>query len=241
MTPDPDSAPAAPARADASSDLLLAMLADARLPTGSHAHSAGLEPAVLAGLTDGGRHLKDVPAYAATRLATVTATEAGAAVVARHHWLLGHRDLRDVEEAWCARTASPALRAASRALGRGYLRLATSLWPEALNASFDRGAAPPRPVVLGVVAAVAGLPALSLARLVGYDDVQSIVSAALKLVPLDPAEGMRWVLALHPAIDTMAEAVAGLTDPALIPARGAPMTDVNAEMHALTTRRLFSA
>ncbi len=43
----------------ASPDLLLAMLADARLPTGSHAHSAGLEPAVLAGLTDGGRRLEE--------------------------------------------------------------------------------------------------------------------------------------------------------------------------------------
>ncbi len=133
------------------------------------------------------------------------------------------------------------MRASSRALGRGYLRLAAGLWPEALGAGVDRTAAPPRPIALGVVGAVAGLPALSLARLVGYDDVQSIVSAALKLVPLDPAHGMRWVLALHPAIEAMAAAVADLTDPDDIPARGAPMTDVHAEPHALTTRRLFSA
>ncbi|MCU1538162.1 MAG: Urease accessory protein UreF-like protein [Humibacillus sp.] len=224
-----------------SPDLVLAMLADARLPTGSHAHSAGLEPAVLAGLTDGGRRLEDVPAYAATRLTTVTATEAGAAVVARHLWLAGLRDLRDLEDAWCARTPSPAIRASSRALGRGYLRLATGLWPDTLDGAFGRTAAPPRPIALGVVAAVAGLPALALARLVGYDDVQSIVSAALKLVPLDPARGMRWVLDLHPAIEAMAVSVAETTDPDDIPSRGAPMTDVHAEVHALTTRRLFSA
>ena len=56
-TPSP---PAAGAAAPATRDsgpapsttalLVLAMLADARLPTGAHAHSAGLEPAIHAGL-----------------------------------------------------------------------------------------------------------------------------------------------------------------------------------------------
>lgn len=225
-------------------DLVFALLADARLPTGSHAHSAGLEPAVLAGLTDGGRRLGDVPEYAATRLATVTATEAGAAVVARHLWLGGRRDasdLAEVTDAWSARTPSAAVRQASRSLGRGYLRLAVALWPGELLGAFTSGAAPPRPVVLGVVAAATGLSARQVAEVVGYDDVQSIVGAALKLLPLDPVEGMRWVLELHPAIAAMAGRVEAITTPDDIPSAGAPMIDAWAEAHATTTRRLFSA
>ncbi len=55
------------------------LLADARLPTGAHTQSAGLEPAMRHGVS-----LADVPAYIRTRLRTVVAVEAGAAVVARH-------------------------------------------------------------------------------------------------------------------------------------------------------------
>ncbi|MBD7917277.1 Urease accessory protein UreF-like protein [Cellulomonas sp. Sa3CUA2] len=260
-------------RSDGASALLvLAMLADARLPTGAHAHSAGLEPAVQAGLLTpappltggrgtghpatrtppatgastaprggggrGGEDVARVPALAATRLRTVTATEAGAAVVARHLWL-DRRDLAPVEHAWAARTPSPAVRDAARRLGRGYLRLALALWPDDLDGAFPAGSAPPRPLVAGAIGAVTGLDALQVALLVGYDDVQTIASAALKLTPLDPATTTRWVLDLHPAVAAMAADVAHLTDPDDIPSAGAPMTDAWAQTHARTTRRLF--
>ncbi|GAA2002155.1 hypothetical protein GCM10009799_31640 [Nocardiopsis rhodophaea] len=52
------------------------LLADARLPTGGHAHSATLEGAVAAGLEP-----KSVPAYIEARLRTVARTEAAAAVL----------------------------------------------------------------------------------------------------------------------------------------------------------------
>lgn len=224
----------------ASPHLVLAMLADARLPTGSHAHSAGLEPAVIAGLSAQGRALDEVPTFARSRLRTVTATEAGASVVARHHWLDG-RPLSEVTEAWAARTPSGAMRAATCQLGRGYLRLAHGLWPDEMGSAFERGAAPPRPVVLGVIGAVTDLSSRQVAQLVGYDDVQTIASAALKLVPLDPVVATRWVLQLHPDIDAMADAVEHLTEPSQIPARAAPVLDEHAERHAITTRRLFHA
>lgn len=223
-----------------SPQLVLAMLADARLPTGSHAHSGGLEPAVIAGLSDQGRRPDEIPAFAWARLRTVTATEAGTAVVARYRWLAGG-SLSGVADAWAARTPSAAVRAATRQLGRGYLRLAYGLWPEEMAGAFERGAAPPRPLVLGVIGAVTGLSSRQVAQLVGYDDVQAIASAALKLVPLDPIEAMRWVLQLHPEVDAMADAVERLTEPAEIPASGAPVLDENAERHAVTTRRLFHA
>ncbi len=224
----------------ASPQLVLAMLADARLPTGAHAHSAGLEPAVLGGLSGDGRRLDEIPAFARSRLRTVTATEAGAAVVARHHWLEGH-PLWDVEEAWAARTPSGAVRAAARQLGRGYLRLAHGLWPDEMAGAFEAGSAPPRPLVLGVIGAICDLTPRQVAQLVGYDDVQTIASAALKLVPLDPVVATRWVLRLHPDIDALADEVEHLTGPAQIPARGGPVLDGDAERHAHSTRRLFHA
>ena len=62
------------------SEVLLMLLADARLPTGAHTQSAGLEPALRGGYGARGR----ARTYIEARLGTVTAVEAGAAVLARH-------------------------------------------------------------------------------------------------------------------------------------------------------------
>jgi urease accessory protein len=59
------------------SELMMMLLADARLPTGAHTQSAGLEPALRAGMP-----ASAVPAYIRARLRTVTLLEAAAAVLA---------------------------------------------------------------------------------------------------------------------------------------------------------------
>jgi urease accessory protein len=218
-------------------ELVSMMLADARFPSGGYAQSGGLEPAVRAGLSD-------VPGFAAARLRTIAAVDAGTAVVARHVASTGSSSpadpsLADVEDAWAARTPSRPLRDAARLTGRGYLRLAGRLWPEV------RGLLPavsvPRPVVVGVVGAVTGMSASQVARLVGYDDVQTVASAALKLLPLDPAEVARWVVSLHGPVEQLVDSVAGLTSPDDIPDRGAPAVDVHAEQHRREEMRLFHA
>jgi urease accessory protein len=223
-----------------SAELVAMMLADARFPSGGFAQSAGLEPAVRAGLTDGGVRPEDVPRFAAARLRTVVAVDAGTAVVSRHVALAGADEvtLRHVEEAWAARTPSRPLREAARLTGRGYLRLAGRLWPDVLR-HLPSSAAVPRPVVVGVVGAVTGLPATQVARLVGYDDVQTVASAALKLLPLDPAEVARWTLSLHDRVEAMVSCVADLVHPDQIPDRGAPAVDVQAEQHRRAAMRLF--
>jgi len=210
------------------------LLADARLPAAGHTQSAGLEPGLARGLDPGG-----LPAYCRTRLATVTRTEAATAVVARHR-AVALAPLWPVEEAWAARTPSDAMRATSRAMGRGLLRLARRVWPDAVERWPDE-ARPPRGLVLGAVAADAGLPAVDLARIVAYDDVQTVLAAALKLLPLDPADAASWCASLLPDIDRFAEELAGLTDPDDIPATGSPEIEGWAQAHARTTRRLFSA
>ncbi|MGW1108007.1 urease accessory protein UreF [Streptomyces sp. NPDC002540] len=214
------------------SSLLLALLGDARLPSGGHAQSAGLEPALRAGTTSA-----EVPAYLRTRLRTVTRVEAATAVVARAV-AAGGGDLAEVEAAWAARTPSQALRANGRRLGRGYLRVLQALWPGPLDA---RARTWSRPVVLGLLAHRAGMEPADLARLVGYDDAQTVTAALLKLEPQDPLLITAWVNGLLPDIDEMAGQVAHLRTPAQIPAHGAPLIERWAETHDTTTERLFSA
>lgn len=222
-----------------SPELVALMLADARLPTGGHTQSAGLEPAVRAGLGDDGRTVEDVAAYARDRLRTVVRVEAGTAVVARHLTVSGS-DPAKVLPYWSARTPSHALRGASERMGRGYLRLAETVWPAVLD-HLPRDAEIARPVVLGVVGAVTGMTGEWIARLAAYDDAQTLVSASLKLLPVDPAVAASWIVRLHRDIEAVASAVAGLTDPEKIPAHGAPLIDLYAEQHTTERMRLFHA
>ncbi|WP_328291636.1 hypothetical protein OG218_02575 [Kineococcus sp. NBC_00420] len=217
-----------------SPDLLLTLLADARLPVGGHTQSAGLEPAV----THGGVTAADVPEFLRGRLTTVVAVEAGTAVVARHHVLAG-LDLEPVEDAWAARTPSGPLRTVSRTLGRGYLRLAGRTWPDPVWAHLGR--TPPRPLVLGALAAVAGLDAARLVRLCGHEDIATVTAAALKLDPCDPLETTGWALAAHPLVEELVERCAGLTEASAIPAGSAPTLERFSLLHDRTKQRLFHA
>ena len=219
-----------------STELLLMLLADARLPTAGHTQSGGLEPALRGGLDPS--QLVD---YCRARLATVTLTEAATAVVCRHRALVG-QGTEDVELAWAARTPSDAQRTASRAMGRAYRRLALHLWPDSAVLG-ELGAVRhlSRPRVLGLVAAAGGLGSGQLVRLVGYNDVQTVVSASLKLSPGDPMEAAGWVLGLREDIESMVPKCTDLIDPEAIPAASSPVVEAWAQAHASTTRRLFSA
>ncbi|PZF80866.1 urease accessory protein UreF [Jiangella anatolica] len=220
-------------------ELLLMLLADARLPAAGHTQSGTAEAALAHGLA-----AAELPGYVSARLASVTCVEAGTAVVARAVLLRsgGTAQLADVAAAWAARTPSPALREAARVQARALLRLADRLWPEAGALQAVRELIRPcRAVVLGAVAAHVGLGAAALARLVGYDDVQTVCAAALKLVPMDPAVVTGWVHDALPDIDQLAATVAELTEPASIPAVGSPQIEAWAQAHAATSRRLFRA
>lgn len=215
------------------------LLADGRLPTGAHSQSAGVEPALRFGL-----RLDRLPDYLAVRLQTVTTTEAAAAVVARHSWTtVAPADrpavLAEVDAAWRARTPSDALRDAADLLGRSYLRLAATVWE--LDALRAAGRVWCRAVVLGATAAAAGLDGAATARLVGYDDVQAAISAALKLQPFDPATGVRWAVEAAGEVEALVDRVADLTSPGDIPAAGAPQLEEWGQRHRDTERRLFRA
>ncbi len=217
-------------------ELLLMLLGDARLPTSGHTQSGGLEPALMGGLDPA-----DLDGYCRTRLETVTRTEAATAVVCRSRAAAG-RLTDDVEFAWAARTPSPALREASRTLGRAYRRVALRLWPDApALAELSTSTRPSRPRVLGLVAAETGLSGPALARLVAYEDLQSVLAASLKLLPGDPVDMTARLLGLAPVIDAVVQRVAALTEPDEIPAWSAPLVEAWAEAHATAERRLFRA
>lgn len=239
------------------------LLADSRLPSGAYSHSAGLEPAVLAGLGVDG-----VYPYLVSRLQTVVRMEACAAVLAfRTAQAIRCADpgtefrdtagnevrtggtaaqtpgFAELEAALDARTPSAAQRDASRRLGRGMLRLAGTLkaGDPAVALLARTVPKPTRPVALGVTAAALGMAEGPLARLCCYDDAQSVVAAALKLLPIDPMTATGWILAAETEINAVAEsalAARGLED---LPALSAPWMEHWAEDHTTRTRRLFVA
>lgn len=220
---------------DASAHTVGMLLADARLPSGGHAQSAGLEPALLGGLP-----VDHVPAFLLARARTVSIVDAATAVTARHAALDG-LSLAPVERAWAARTPSRALRDASRDLGRGLLRLATQVWPQVPPLLLGVHGVAARPLVLGAIAAHAGVDAAALVRLSIYDDMACAVAALLKLEPGDPAQGVRLVLDACASVEPQVHQLAALTNPDHIPAAAAPHAEAWAEAHALTSRRLFRA
>ncbi|GEP48947.1 urease accessory protein [Microbacterium saccharophilum] len=221
---------------DSATHTVSLLLADARLPSGGHAFSAGVEPAIQGGLPRA-----DVGAFLRARALTTTRVDAATAVVARRAGLTGG-SYAPVERAWAARTPSRAARTASMDLGRGLLRLAQRLWPQspAITALSARGAAAaPRPIVLGAIAAHTGLDAETLVRVAVYDDMAGGVAALLKLEPGDPVEGVRLVMDACAAVDPFIEQLAMTDTPAAIPAASAPQAEAWTELHAATNRRLF--
>ncbi|HEY9352799.1 MAG TPA: urease accessory UreF family protein [Nocardioides sp.] len=219
-----------------SDDLLMMLLADARLPVAGHTQSGQLEAAVRSGLTG-----EQVPVFMRSRLASVVRVEAGTAVVALHRLRAG-LPLEPVYDAWAARTPAAPMRDTSRTLGRALLRLVRRLFPDSPHVAEVAGIERPcRPIVLAAAAATGGIAPASLVRLVAYDDLQTVASASLKLLPLDPLDATSWVHDLLPEAERLAAEVAPLTEPQDIPAPSAPQLDLWAQTHAHTTRRLFSA
>ncbi|PZU40560.1 MAG: urease accessory protein [Microbacterium sp.] len=211
------------------------LLADARLPSGGYAFSSGLEPALQGGMPPG-----QIAAFLRARARTTTIVDAATAVAARAAGIRSDR-YAPIERAWAARTPSRAARNSSRELGRGLLRLASNLWPDSPPIAGLAREGWSRPVVLGGVAAHAGIDAEALVRIAIYDDMACAVAALLKLEPGDPVDGVRLVIDACAAVESLVPILAQITSPDAIPASSAPQSEAWAEAHATITRRLFRA
>jgi urease accessory protein len=217
------------------------ILADARTPSGGHAHSGGLETAISEGLT-----LAEVPGFIRARMSTVGRCEAALAAHAAAASTVEELLALDLEAA--ARTLAEPLRRASRRLGRGLLRTACTWWPEHQLLAGYRAASDstPRPVALGAIARAGGLSPSEAARLSLYDDAATVAAAAVKLTALDAAVASGWLVSLAAEIDALAaqgpREVGGphSTDPWL-PSTSTPLLDRRALAHAAADRRLFAS
>ncbi|MFJ3414878.1 urease accessory protein UreF [Streptomyces sp. NPDC086082] len=219
----------------------LLVLADGRFPAGGHAHSGGAEAAVKAGRITGASSLG---AFCRGRLHTAGLVSAAVAAAA----VLG-ADPGELDRAVDARTPSPALRLASRKLGRQLMRAARAAWPsgelDALAGEFPKGAH--QPVVLGVVARAAGLGAEDAAYCAAYESVSGAASATVRLLSLDPFEATAVLARLAPELDLVADraveagrgVVAGGVDE--LPCASAPLLEIGAEAHAAWAVRLFAS
>lgn len=208
-----------------SSLAMLLTLADSRLPTGGHVHSGGVEEAITSGLlTD----VATLRAYLIRRIRT-NGVVAASLAVAVHTGALA-AGAADAETD--ARTPAPAAREASRAQGRGLVRLARRVWPQQ---SWDTlGIRPHLPVAAGAVGAAAALDPGQTALSVVYTTMTGSATAAQRLLALDPADVAALTFELSALCDeAAAEAVTGLAD------LSDPLLDVLAQRHTERDRPLF--
>lgn len=274
----------------------LLTLSDARLPTGGHAHSGGVEQAISAGVVTDAATLAD---FLHRRLHTVGPVAAALAAAACHAvgcqsdvindaerhprptpsgvGLPAGRDgrggraeasaqgevdgpldgtarrLAELDAEVDARTPSPALRGASRSLGRGLARLGKRAWPHTAWAGLPDS--PHHSIALGVAAAAGGVDPHGAAEVAAYLAISGPATAAQRLLSLDPLTVASITAGLCARIDAVADrawpdpigpltAAAGLFAP---PARSDmsalsdPWFDLLAENHAARKDRLFAS
>lgn len=203
----------------------LLALADSRLPTGGHVHSGGVEEAVSSGVV---ADLPTLRSFLRRRIRT-QGLVAGSLAAAVH---AGSLSVPEADRETDARTPAPAARQASRAQGRGLLRLARRVWPDE---DWDAlGATPHLAVAAGVGGRAAGLTVEQTALSVVYTTMTGSATAAQRLLALDPGEVAALTFELAPLCDqTAAAAVKELAD------LSDPLLDVLAQRHSQRERPLF--
>jgi urease accessory protein len=210
------------------------LLADGRLPTGGHVHSAGVESAV-----DDGRivDVETLGAYLLGRLHTVGLTEAALAAAA----VLQPGALAQLDAEADARITVPELRLVSRRLGRQLVRVAGRCWPDPVLATLPDDAH--QPVALGAVGIAAGLDALTVARIAIHHVTTTAAQSALRLLGLDPFAVAALTASLAVEGERVAmEALFAAGGPIHeLPARTGPVVEIAAATHASLTTRLFAS
>jgi urease accessory protein len=205
----------------------LLTLSDSRLPTGGHVHSGGVEEAVTEGLV---RDLVTLRAFLNRRIRTTGLVTASVAAAVHG----GSLAVTGADAEIDARTPAPAARQASRAQGRGLLRLARRVWPAECWESL--GAAPHLATVAGAVGAASGLEPQQTALTVVYTTMTGSATAAQRLLALDPGDVAALTFELAALCDqtstTACKELADLSDPLL---------DLLAQKHSQRERPLFAS
>ncbi|MEE9244457.1 MAG: urease accessory UreF family protein [Mycobacterium sp.] len=215
---------------NSTSFVALLALSDSRLPTGGHVHSGGIEEAVTSALvTD----IVTLRAYLRRRIQThglVTASVAAAVHIGALSAAVGAGGDAETD----ARTPAPAARRASRAQGRGLVRLARRIWPDR---DWDAlGPTPHLAVAAGAVGDMSGLAPEHTALSLVYTTMTGSATAAQRLLALDPGDVAAVTFELSQLCEQTAdEAVKNLAD------LSDPLLDVLAQRHTERERPLFAS
>ena len=210
------------------------LLADGRLPTGGHVHSAGVESAVADGrIVD----VETLGAYLLGRLHTVGLTEAALAAAV----VLQPGSVLRLDAEADARITVPELRSVFRRLGRQLVRVGGRCWPHPVLATLPPD--PHQPIALGAVGVAAGLDALAVARVAIHHATATPAQSALRLLGLDPFAVAALTASLavegeQVALAAVAAAAGPIED---LPARTGPVVEIAAAGHASLTTRLFAS
>jgi urease accessory protein len=228
------------------SSALVLLLADARLPSGAHVHSGGIEQAVDDGIiTD----IESLQPFLVGRLMTGGRLAAHIAAVsfqlASAAPPASATQWQRLDDEISARLIAPAVRSASRRQGRSLLRTGATMFGGPVLAILGEGNAegPHLAVVQGALAAQTGVTAFDAALVAVYGVVTSAASAALRLLGLDPVAVSATVAGLAPELDRQARAAAGRSNgqPADLPSMASPLTDLLGQRHAQRKERLFAS
>jgi urease accessory protein len=220
--------------------LILLQWMDSAFPTGAFAHSHALETFVQAG--------------------TIHTLGALQAAIAQRVRLLATNDLLLVKEAWyqakdgelpqlirldqlCAASKTAReTREASEKVGRRMLDNVWAQYPQPIIADFRQALAAQQVsghhcVVYGLCAQAAGIGLNEALHAFGYGVAANQASAALKLLPIGPAQAQRLIAESHPHIQQAAEHALSLS---LADFAGfAPALDIRSMQHEALFRRLF--
>jgi urease accessory protein len=229
----------------------LLLLADSRLPAGTHAHSGGLEAAVGAGRVHDADSLHAFllgrltsVGLTAAAFAAATALELSGGVVVGESGFQA-REAAALDAEYDARTPSPAQREVSRRLGRQLIRAVRAGWPsavlDAVAGLHPQG--PHHPIAFGAAAAVAGLDPGSTASVAALGAVTGPANAATRLLGLDPDSVTAVLVSLAATVEQVAVAATKAARGPIeeLPAATAPLLDISAEHHQTWEVRLFAS
>jgi urease accessory protein len=223
--------------------LALLQLCDTALPIGAYTFSNGLETYTQQGL-----------------IAEVTTLQEWLEAILHHtvrnsHLLpvaLAHRfttaedwtQLERLDQHLTAMKHARELREASVKMGQGLLRLAVQVWPgpavERLHGLYQqRRLVAHQALVLGVIGCQVGYEERIIIEAAGYQWLSSMISAALRLLPIGQLAGQQLLTALLPHLPVIADDIHQQSWDDLSSA--APEFDIRAMQHETLYSRLFQS
>ncbi len=223
--------------------LALLQLCDTGLPTGAYAFSSGLETYTQQGL------MPAVATLQAWMEAVLHHTIHGSHLlpVALAYRATTGRDwaqLERLDQHLTAMKHARELREASVKTGRGLLRLAVQVWPgpdveRLYRLSQQHKVAGHMALVLGVIGCQLGYEEKIIVEGAGYQWLSSVISAALRLLPIGQLAGQQLLTTLLPHLPAIAEDIRQQSWDDLSSA--APEFDIRAMQHETLYSRLFQS